>query len=180
MAINDHKKRKPYNYPVSLFGPRSLDSNDIINNTFHDPRNEYIQAPKDTFTSNNTKFSDESNTFASRSRVDRQIDLTGTASGYGEYYCPEGVPVETALFLLLGAFGLAFGALFRAITLITGGRRKRRSVGVEEGNSSLLSEEDSLPFVNLAADMLWSGRLKYLPLYKFLKYFRIRQINHGI
>ena len=180
MAIYDHKKRQPYNYPVSLFGPRSLDSNDIINNNFHDPRNEYIQHPKDTLTSNNTKFSDESNTFASRSRVDRQVDLTGTASGYGEYYCPEGVPVETALFLLLGAFGLAFGALFRAITLITGGRRKRRSVGVEEGNSSLLSEEDSLPFVNLAADMLWSGRLKYLPLYKFLKYFRIRQINHGI
>ena len=55
MAIYDHKKRQPYNYPVSLFGPRSLDSNDIINNNFHDPRNEYIQAPKDTFTSNNTR-----------------------------------------------------------------------------------------------------------------------------
>ena len=170
MAINDHKKRKPYNYPVSLFGPRSLDSNDIINNNFHGPRNEYIKHPKETFTSNNTKFSDESNTFARRSRVDRQIDLTGTASGYGEYYCPEGVPVETALFLLLGAFGLAFGALFRAITLITGGRRKRRSVGDEKGNSSLVSEEDSLPIINLAADMLWSGTLKYLP---FIKIFRI-------
>ena len=41
------------------------------------------------------------------------VDLEGAASGYGhEVYCPEGIPVETALFALLGAAALSFGILF--------------------------------------------------------------------
>lgn len=54
-------------------------------------------------------------------------DLAGAASGYGGY-CPEGIPVETAIFGLLAAFGVAFGVLYRAVTLKTGGRRKKRNV----------------------------------------------------
>ena len=57
-------------------------------------------------------------------RVKRQDDLAAAASG-GGHYCPDGVPLETAIFAILGAIGVAFGILYRAVTSITGGRRKR-------------------------------------------------------
>ena len=97
------------------------------------------------------KYSDSELASTSRHRVQRQADLEGTASGYGEYYCPEGIPIETALFLLLAASGLAFGALFRAITLKTGGRRKKRSNWEVENYFSMF---------DLISDLIWSGRLR--------------------
>jgi hypothetical protein len=60
------------------------------------------------------------------SRRGRQADLVGAASGYGGYgYCPQGIPIELALCLLLAGFAVAFGILYRAVTLKTAGRRKR-------------------------------------------------------
>ena len=81
------------------------------------------------------------------SRSERQVDLSGAASGYGGY-CPEGIPVETAIFGILGAFGVAFGILYRAVTLKTARRRKRNAV------------IDNLPISGqtIIADMAWSGK----------------------
>ena len=132
---------KEYLYPVFLFGPRSLNSNRF-----------YIQYQKST--NNLTVFQNNiqvgesiPNNAASpsriRSRSERQADLTGAASGYGEYYCPEGVPAETALFAILAAFGVAFGAIWRAITLQTGGRRRKRS------NTEPNTENDTSAFFAL-------------------------------
>jgi len=60
-------------------------------------------------------------------------DLVGAASGGGYSSCPEGVPVEIGLLSILAAFGVAFGILYRALTIKTGRRRKRRDVaGGEE------------------------------------------------
>lgn len=93
------------------------------------------------------------------SREIRQADLGGAASGYGhhkEIYCPEGVPVEQALFALLAAFGASFGFLFRAVTLITGGRRKRSAEGaLTRGGDAPPWHEELLA---KAADMYWWGR----------------------
>ena len=79
-------------------------------------------------------------------RDDRQIDLSAAASGYGSY-CPEGIPVETAIFGILGAFGVAFGILYRAVTIKTGGRRKR----------SATADEQVSPQTRLA-DFVWYGK----------------------
>ena len=68
----------------------------------------------------------DSSADATLSRQSRQADLYGAASsGYGSY-CPEGIPVEQAIFAILAAFGVAFGVLYRAITM---GRRRRRRRG---------------------------------------------------
>ena len=58
--------------------------------------------------------------------TNRALGLAASGSEYGhtEYYCPEGIPVETALFAILSAFGIAFGVLYRAITMITGMRKR--------------------------------------------------------
>ena len=84
------------------------------------------------------------------SRSERQADLAGAFSSGGGY-CPEGIPVETAIFAILGAFGVAFGILFRAVTAITGGRRKRdtepNSVWEEVGNH--------------VADLFWWGNINF-------------------
>ena len=72
-------------------------------------------------------------------------DLYGAASG-GYGHCPEGVPVEFALLSLLAAFGVAFGILYRALTLTTGGRKKRNS-------------SNFLIFHTALADLFWSGKL---------------------
>ena len=58
--------------------------------------------------------------------VGRQVqeDLVAAASGGGGY-CPEGIPVELGLLTILAAFGVAFGILYRALTVKTGRRRKR-------------------------------------------------------
>jgi len=62
-------------------------------------------------------------------RTGRQADLVGAASGYGGYgYCPQGIPIELALCLLLAGFAVAFGILYRAVTQKQGRRRKRGAV----------------------------------------------------
>ena len=64
-------------------------------------------------------------------RVERQADLQGAFSGGGGY-CPEGIPAETAILAALAAFGVAFGILFRAVTVTTGGRKKRDTFDNDE------------------------------------------------
>ena len=144
MVVTDNIKRKRYQYPVSLFGPRSLTNQEI---SIYNASNINKVKVHQHFvpTGHLATYNNESSSLV-RPRYERQADLAGTASGYGDYYCPEGIPIETALFVLLGAFGLAFGALFRAITLITGRRRKRRST-------------EGLSFLYQLNDLLWSGRL---------------------
>ena len=150
MVDKDNVKRKHYHYPVSLFGPRSLTDHDI---SIHNVSNfKVYQAFVPTWNLTTYKYALSS---SARPRFERQADLAGTASGYGDYYCPEGIPVETALFCLLGAFGLAFGILFRAITLKTGGRRKRRSTGESTPHNS----PNSFSFFYQLNDLAWSGRL---------------------
>jgi len=78
-------------------------------------------------------------------RSGRQIDLSGAASGHGGY-CPEGIPVETAIFGILGAFGVAFGVLYRAVTIKTGGRRKRRD-----------TKDEIVTPLDKIADFVWMG-----------------------
>ena len=91
------------------------------------------------------------------SRSERQLDLDSAASGYGhDYYCPEGIPVETALFALLAAAGIAFGVLFMAITTITmPKKRKRREV---DNLDSELSEGIVNPYLVLSS-LAWQGNL---------------------
>ena len=76
----------------------------------------------------------------------RQGDLYGSQDGYGHEHsqCPDGVPVELALLSLLAAFGVAFGILYRALTVTTG-KRKKREVG------------SYLVFDTQIADLFWSG-----------------------
>ena len=162
MIEKDLINRKPYQYPVSLFGPRSLEKEFSA----YDTINRFIQAQNSSSLSQ-LKYSDSELASTSRHRVERQADLEGTASGYGEYYCPEGIPIETALFLLLAASGLAFGALFRAITLKTGGRRKKRSNWEVENYFSMF---------DLISDLIWSGRLSnYINVMK--KFYYTFDIN---
>ena len=88
-------------------------------------------------------------------RVVRQVDLDVAGSGYGhsEYYCPEGVPVETALFAVLGAAGLAFGILFMAVTMITMPPGKRKKRGIHSSNS----DENGAPISVVFSDLMWEG-----------------------
>ncbi len=88
------------------------------------------------------------------SRQTRQArdDVAGAYSGYGHdhiVYCEEGIPIKQALFALLAAFAGSFGFLFRAITQITGGRKKRAL-----GDDSTWAERAYM----VAADMMWMGR----------------------
>ena len=93
-----------------------------------------------------------------RSRSERQLDLNSAASGYGhELYCPEGIPVETALFALLGAAALSFGFLFMEITMITGGR-KRKKREVNASNEDLL-DEVLMNFSGIPSTFFWKGML---------------------
>lgn len=72
-------------------------------------------------------------------------DQLFAASGHGGY-CPEGVPVEFALLSILAAFGVAFGVLYRALTLTTGARKRRSgSIG------------DLMLFINAIQDFGWAG-----------------------
>ena len=106
--------------------------------------------------SNTKTLSDET---ALAPRNTRQADLDGAYSGYGgsqEIYCPEGIPVEQALFGILAAFGASFGFLFRAVTIATAKRRRKRMA--EDGavmDASTTVWED---LQNKAADMYWWGR----------------------
>ena len=69
--------------------------------------------------------------------------VAAASGGYG--HCPDGVPVEFALLSLLAAFGVAFGVLYRALTLTTGGRRRKRNTS------------NFLIFHTMIADVFWSG-----------------------
>ena len=73
------------------------------------------------------------------------LDLVAAASGHGGY-CPEGIPVEFAVLSLLAAFGLAFGILYRAVTLKTGGRRKKRNT-------------NELDYKGRLQDFIWMGKI---------------------
>ena len=99
------------------------------------------------------------------SRIARQVDLDSAAdsgyghsshgsSGYGksEYYCPEGIPVETALFALLAAAGLAFGILFMTITMITGGRKKRAASLYDYSKN-----EAPVLYSVMFSELIWQG-----------------------
>ena len=68
------------------------------------------------------------------------------ASGHGGY-CPEGIPAEFALLSILAAFGVAFGVLYRALTLTTGMARKRRD----------LQQFDIFMFSDILGDLTWAG-----------------------
>ena len=109
-------------------------------------------------------------------RITREADLdTAADSGYGHssygssssgygHYCPEGIPVETALFAVLAAAGLSFGALFMTVTMITGARRKRkRRSGEAESslNQIINSGDDDSPFQMFSA-FIWEGMLSLL------------------
>ena len=107
-------------------------------------------------------------------RITREADLdTAADSGYGHssygssssgygHYCPEGIPVETALFAVLAAAGLSFGALFMTVTMITGARRKRkRRSGEAESSLHQISGDDDSPFQMLSA-FIWEGMLSFL------------------
>ena len=102
------------------------------------------------------------------SRQVRDTDLSGAFSGYGHQaeYCPEGIPVEQALFGILAAFGASFGFLYRAVTMATMGRRRRKRSEDEAARAAAaangtLWEEDQLNFYQMlqekAADMAWFG-----------------------
>ena len=62
-----------------------------------------------------------------RRSVATDLDVAA-GSGYGHKVekCPEGVPIEQALFAILAASAVAFGVLFRAVTQATMGRRRKR------------------------------------------------------
>ena len=85
--------------------------------------------------------------------VSNMDDLNAAPSGY-EYeqihtsFCPDGLPLDFALLTLLAAFGVAFGVLYVALTMASGGRRSDSS----SSEQSLLAMLGS----NLA-DLLWSG-----------------------
>ena len=74
-------------------------------------------------------------------------DQAAAASGYDDS-CPEGIPAEFALLSILGAFGVAFGILYRALTLTTSMRRKRRNV---KDKTSIFF------FGDIIRDLTWAG-----------------------
>lgn len=83
-------------------------------------------------------------------------DLKAAPSGHGyEYeqihtsFCPDGLPLDFALLTLLAAFGVAFGVLYVALTMASGGRRSDSSSSLDQGLLAMLGS-------NLA-DLLWSG-----------------------
>ena len=98
--------------------------------------------------------------------------FTATGTGPGTYYCSDGVPVELGLLTILAAFGVAFGILYRSLTIKTGRRRRRSEEGSDgwegEGCKDLESNEELLrcKFDHLLgsdsgllrfADLLWHG-----------------------
>jgi hypothetical protein len=90
------------------------------------------------------------------SREGRAVDLFAAASGGGGY-CPDGIPVEIALCLLLAGFAIAFGILYRAVTKITGGGRKRKKRAAYYDIKLTLEE-----YRDRLADFAWWGRLFYI------------------
>ena len=100
-------------------------------------------------------------------RESRQADSYGAMSGYGHHkiiYCPEGVPVEQAIFGILAAFGASFALLFRAVSL---GRRKRRKRAAgesfQEYHEYLAEEEEGWiqEIGERISDVYWWGRCMF-------------------
>ena len=141
-------RRMPYQYPVILVGSRRLKQSHL---SFANPKAKTFLTNVTSSIRNDTS----SNVNSERNillRSERQADLDVAASGYGSY-CPEGIPVETALFAVMGAAALAFGILFMAITMITmGGRRKRR-------DASLYSNNQHEASLGILSDLIWQGRI---------------------
>ena len=84
--------------------------------------------------------------------------MYGSHSGGGHSSCPAGVPVEFALLSILAAFGVAFGVLYQALTIITGRRRRKRNADeLEEVEDANVEPEPEVGFVFRFADFLWLG-----------------------
>ena len=109
-------------------------------------------------TRNNSILDDE----IANSRVERQADLQGAFSGGGGY-CPEGIPAETAILAALAAFGVAFGILFRAVTVTTGGRKKRDTFDNDEPISFMDEIGDHM------ADLYWWGMNYFISILIFIE-----------
>ena len=121
------------------------------------------------------------------SRVQRQTDLHGAfssgggglhgafSSGGGYSTCPEGIPAETAILTLLGAFGLAFGILYRAVTL-AGRRRKKRDIISVVGNTEPQSLMDEIS--NHLADLYWWGMCLYFIMIYLISYDIIIRLSN--
>ena len=79
--------------------------------------------------------------------------LYGSHSGGGHSSCPAGIPVEFALLSILAAFGVAFGVLYRALTLTTGMRRREAD-----------TEADIFMFADFLRDLTWAGLAEQLEI----------------
>ena len=104
--------------------------------------------------------------------------MYGSHSGGGHSSCPAGVPVEFALLSILAAFGVAFGVLYQALTIITG-RRKKRNAEEDAGTEP----EPEVGFVFRFADFLWLGEFYWLLLHSIywvdtLSYTLITYLYH--
>ena len=88
--------------------------------------------------------------------------MYGSHSGGGHSSCPAGVPVEFALLSILAAFGVAFGVLYQALTIITGRRKKRNAVEPEGEEDAETEPEPEVGFVFRFADFLWLGEFYWL------------------
>ena len=141
---SNRQKRAPYQYSVLILGPRQH------NYTVSDYKG--LDIPE-------LKIYNDSYPNASPNNVpvNRENDISRWrrdsygSSGYGAHsYCPEGIPVETALFAITGAAALAFGILFMAITMITMmGRRRRRETSNEN--------ESPVSFSGVLSDLIYQG-----------------------
>ena len=81
--------------------------------------------------------------------------MYGSFSGGGHSSCPAGIPVEFALLSILAAFGVAFGVLYQALTIITGRRRKRDVPELGEGGE--IGPDPEVGILFRFADVLWLG-----------------------
>ena len=114
--------------------------------------------------------------------------MYGSHSSGGHSSCPAGVPVEFALLSILAAFGVAFGVLYQALTIITGRRRKRNAEGLlEEEEDANIEPEPEVGFVFRFADFLWLGEFYWLshnildglPQRKFLSFTIFTNMQFG-
>ena len=144
-------KIMPYQYPVVILGSRQSKHTNI--SSFTNPT---------TLTNNRFNSSTkEDNVIVlnydeeSLSRFKR--DDSYGSSGYGHSFCPEGIPVETALFATLGAAALAFGILFMAVTMKTGGRKRKKRDSYDY--DSYIENETSIPFSRVLSDFIYQGSL---------------------
>ena len=111
------------------------------------------------------------------SRSERQLDLEPAASGYGnDHYCPEGIPVETALFAILAAAGLSFGALFMAITKITARKRRKRGTAFDYVGF----KDEKMDIYKILNSLAWQGRVSFTQLFSHLDMNEYRLNDFGM